>query len=81
MKVNAVVCCDCGDTVFSRAGHDMRECGCGSLAVDGGFGYVKISGVGHKLTVIDIPQTRDELYCDWNERKDKYGLIKGAKKR
>ena len=42
MKVQAIVCPKCGDTLFSRARHDFRYCSCGEVAVDGGFDYVRI---------------------------------------
>jgi len=78
MKVNAIKCKLCGDTIFSRTVHDYRRCGCGSCAIDGGFNYCKI--VGHRCdfddAVVEVEQTRAQLFDDWNEMKDQYGLIK-----
>ena len=79
--VAGVMCKQCGDLVFSRARHDYRKCTCGSIAVDGGFDYMRIIGeeenVG-QINTFEIKQTKKELFADWNSGKNKYGIIKGA---
>lgn len=84
MKVIALKCKDCGDTIYSRAKHDFRRCSCESCAIDGGQDdYVKISGFpdAYELITVDIKHvTLKMLIYDWNYSKDKYGLIKGKKK-
>lgn len=78
-RVSCIKCEKCGDTIYSRAHHDYHSCSCGNLSIDGGFEYVSIgwkSGeippeVFHKY----IQATRQELYDDWNFRKDKFGKI------
>lgn len=80
MKVNAVRCRECGDTIYSRARHDFRECSCGSSFVDGGSFYLRYGGCASAPFEIDIKVTDErELYKDWNNSKDKFGLIKGIK--
>lgn len=78
MKINAYKCKECGDIIYSRARHDMRYCSCGNIFVDGGFDYfrggAKISGP--ESADIDIDITKQELFDDWNNRTDKYGIIK-----
>jgi hypothetical protein len=78
MKINAIQCDKCGDIVFSRARHDMRWCNCGEVAIDGGFDYTKISYItsSPKRVEIEVNATKAELYNDWNNRIDDYGLIK-----
>lgn len=77
MKVNAIKCLDCGDTVFSRARHDFRWCSCKKCAIDGGFEYTKINFIIPPEQVeIEIEQTKKELYDDWNYSINKFGLIK-----
>ena len=39
-----IKCKKCGDIIWSKHRHDMAWCKCGSVAVDGGSDYVKISG-------------------------------------
>jgi len=84
MKVSAIKCPICKDIVFSRARHDYRSCTCGYCAIDGGFSYKKVSwgspashGGGEPPIDLDIEvdATQQELFDDWNHRKDKYGLI------
>ena len=79
MKVFAIKCKKCGDTVYSRATHDFRWCSCKSAAIDGGQeDYVKITGEPENIESmqINIDETREMLYNDWNKRIDKLGIIK-----
>ena len=80
-KVNAIKCLKCGDTIYSRAGHDFRQCSCGECFIDGGFEYVRIGGdeKNWKSKKINVNATKKELYDDWNTRTDKFGKIKGDK--
>ena len=78
MKINAVKCSKCGDTIFSRARHDMRECSCGSLSIDGGFDYCKVNfnpDVPHESVTLDLDIEKKELYNDYNFGIDNFGLI------
>lgn len=80
LKVKAITCRKCNCTIFSRARHDYRNCECGAIAIDGGFDYIKINGNPSDIKEwkpIEIEQTVEELYKDWAEKTDKYGLIKG----
>lgn len=77
IKVNAVKCKECGDTIYSRARHDFRECSCGSSFIDGGSFYIRYGGMASPPFEIDVNVADDkELYNDWNLSRDKYGLIK-----
>ena len=78
MKGRAVVCNECGDTIFSRTRHDFHYCSCGLAAIDGGRNYIRIMGNinNWEIKEIEIPQTEAELYNDWLTRNDKYGIIK-----
>lgn len=78
MKVGAIKCKKCGDTIFSRARHDMRFCSCESVSVDGGFDYMKISGKPFNVesVVIEIDSNERELYNDYIKVINKFGLIK-----
>ena len=82
MKVTAIRCPQCGDTVFSRAQHDFRTCSCGSVFMDGGleysrYGFLKEGFKNPEIVTVEINQTPQELYDDWNTRTDKYGIITG----
>lgn len=83
MKVTAIKCPKCKDTVYSRARHDYRSCTCGSVSIDGGQeDYIRVSGanrtfeldLGHKIS-------KQDIYDDWNKSIDKLGLVKGKKTR
>lgn len=79
-EVVSVKCPKCKDTVYSRTRHDMRFCTCESISIDGGFDYVKVSNSINKpikTKKLLIPYTKEELYIDWNYRRDNLGLIKG----
>ena len=82
--VGALQCSVCNDIIYSRAGHDFRECSCGSCFVDGGREYFR-GGFDPeydepKSLKIKINTTQQKLFNDWNYGNDKYGLIKKGKK-
>lgn len=83
-RVSTVTCSQCGEEIYSRARHDFRYCKCGGISVDGGFDYLKYGWsekwVKPVVRVRYINASRDTIIRDWNERKDKLGVIakKGA---
>lgn len=81
LKVKGVVCLKCRDFIFSRAGHDFHRCTCKAVAVDGGLDYVRVCGNGKDFNYIEVvlDVSPEELYVDWNEHQDKFGVIKNFK--
>ena len=79
MRVKAIRCRKCGDTIFSRCRHDFRRCSCKAVAIDGGFDYTQITGDKYKEVTVSIPQTVEQLHNDWNRWEDSFGLIRGKK--
>lgn len=41
MIVEAIICPDCQDLVWSRYTHDFRVCKCGAVFIDGGRDYTR----------------------------------------
>jgi len=92
MKIKAYQCLKCKDTIYSRATHDFHWCSCRSIAIDGGFQYMKLSFPGGCYTdhvverEIEVLPGREPtevitmLYNDWNTNKNKYGVIKSKEK-
>ena len=78
IKVNAIQCPNCKDVVYSRARHDMRYCGCGEVAIDGGFDYNRVAfrGIFPASFEIEVDADKNTLYSDWNKETNKFGLIK-----
>ena len=78
MKIQAIQCKKCKDIIYSRAHHDFHWCSCESVAVDGGFDYLRICGneKNYKIITINVKATKRELYDDWNHGIDKFGIIK-----
>jgi hypothetical protein len=76
--VTAAICPDCKDEIFSRTRHDFRSCSCGKTSIDGGFDYTKLifEKTSPKLVKLMIPATKRELFDDWNNSTDNYGIIK-----
>ena len=87
MKVNAIKCKGCGDIIYSRAIHDFHWCSCHKCAVDGGFDYFKIVGNREDWETVDMDvlpylstsEAMRALYDDWNNKTEKYGLVKEQK--
>lgn len=76
MKIKAIRCPKCRDVIYSRARHDCRQCGCGFVAIDGGFDYLKVS-MKTPLNLIVVGQFPpekediDTLELDLDVTKDK----------
>lgn len=81
MKINAIICPYCKDTIYSRAVHDFHYCSCGKVAIDGGREYERAiyKDIFPERIEIEIDATIKELYDDWSYRKDKYGIIRKEK--
>jgi hypothetical protein len=74
-----VKCHRCGELIYSRARHDFHYCHCGSVAVDGGRDYLKVTANDGEWSTQDLTLagiTEKELFDDWNERRDEHGWIK-----
>lgn len=80
MKVTAIKCPKCGDTIFSRANHDYHNCTCRTVAIDGGPSYIRCCWdptiEPPEPFEIEVDATREELYQDWNTSTNKFGIIK-----
>jgi len=78
-QVTAIKCPKCGDVIFSRARHDCHSCSCGTISIDGGFDYTRVlfsPGIEPpKPFNLEVEQTREEIYLDWNLSIDKFGVI------
>lgn len=82
LNVSAVQCPKCLDVIFSRARHDFRRCSCGAVGIDGGRDYTKVayqvkSPTPLRLELVGVSDT--DLFNDWNQQADKFGLIKTVK--
>lgn len=79
--VQTITCPKCKAEIYSRARHDFRPCKCGAVFIDGGFDYIRYGynpPLSHKDIVVRkrfVKASRLELYKDWNERKDRYGVV------
>ena len=80
MLVRAVHCEECNTTVYSRASEDLRECQCGRVRVYGGFlSHFKYDIMGkktkYKTIKMEIQATPEDLYDDYENMEDKFGLV------
>lgn len=61
---NAVECKECGYYIRSRNRHDTVTCKCGSVSIDGGSWYTKLSGdfnnVISRIELYDDVEVKDE---------------------
>lgn len=81
-RVNTVTCPKCEVEIYSRAHHDFHSCYCGETMIDGGFDYLRFLAKDLSLVVKKVRYvnaTKQELYDDWNTRKDKFGFIQRSK--
>lgn len=77
IKVNAVICPKCNQIIYSRYRYDYRSCKCGEIAIDGGFDYLKIVFKNNFPRIVKkiVRATEEELYVDWKDGKNKFGVI------
>lgn len=47
IKMGAIKCLLCGDTVYSRTNHDFKRCYCGNVFMDGGPVFRNNESNGH----------------------------------
>ncbi|MCP3924969.1 MAG: hypothetical protein GY714_20520 [Desulfobacterales bacterium] len=79
--VNALHCFNCDSIVFSRAIDDIKACSCKSVFIKGGREQSKIrieAGAVYENISYEIFVSDEELFNDWNNKNNKYGLIKKA---
>lgn len=78
-EVQALKCPKCKDVIFSRARHDFHSCSCGAVSVDGGFDYFRCQWAldieEPESLKINLKQTQDQLYRDWNLNINRFGII------
>lgn len=82
MRIKAIVCEGCGDTVYSRTEEDWRECNCGAVSTTGGQAYTKYEmheKTSYKKVIINVDTSAEILYNDWKDMLDVYGLIRGQR--
>ena len=78
LTIKAIECQECGDVIYSRTHQDFRQCTCGSISVSGGLQYFKYDtgpASTFKIKKIQVNATITELYEDYNQMTDEYGLI------
>jgi hypothetical protein len=78
MRLKAIHCKSCNEVLYSRAQHDFRECSCGYVNVNGGQHYFKYGhapGAEFSVTEIDVDVSLSDLYDDWNDMADNYGVV------
>ena len=79
MKLTAIKCPQCGDTLYARCDEDIRQCSCKSSGIDKRRIVWQPEIARPQLVDIELDTTRDVLYDDWNEDKNEYGLIKAER--
>lgn len=78
--IKVITCPRCNTTIYSRAHHDFHSCLCKAYSIDGGFEYTRIcfppdAEKGPECFEIEVDATKQELYDDWNNSLNKFGII------
>jgi hypothetical protein len=80
MQVQCIQCPKCLDILYSRARHDFRMCSCDSVYIDGGFEYMRYGGDVEPIRLQKrIKADKFQLFDDWDNGQDEFGLIKTEK--
>ena len=72
-------CKECNTIIYSRTEGDVRRCDCGRVMVSGGQGHFKYdvyTNPEYEIKKINVDASLIELYEDWHNNDDEYGLIK-----
>jgi len=77
-----LICNNCGNGLYARCDGDVRECTCGNATIKNVNGLVMYKSVdGHvDVTTVEVKQDEFTLIEDFEEMKDRFGLIKDGKK-
>jgi len=84
MEVFGIICPNCMQFVYSRAGHDFITCDCGRCSVDGGQDGMctRVCADMDKLGIapvtiwVELNVDQAQLYTDWNHQANAYGHLK-----
>jgi len=79
MRIKAIQCEFCKNIVYSRTQEDSRQCDCGGVGAAGGQEYTKFHtapNIKGKKVNLNIDITFLELYNDWRDMVDSYGIIR-----
>jgi hypothetical protein len=64
---NSIQCKKCGEIISSFSTHDFKYCLCHSVAVDGGFEYMRVTGSPVDYTDLSIFEDKDGVIGTINE--------------
>lgn len=81
MKIDVAICKYCNIGVFVRAPGDVRQCDCGNVEISD-EGVLVRQGVDSYKVEYNVPckKSKAELAADFNECRDKLGLVRQADK-
>lgn len=82
MTVQLVICDSCGNGVYTRCVGDSRSCSCGSISVtQDSFGFNRIESIdSYTTTDVEIKQSEESLYVDFEDANDKFGVVNDGNK-
>ena len=77
LDIHGVRCSKCEAVIYSRAHYDMHYCLCGDIYIDGGFEYMRVGwkDILPAQVKFSLDITKKELYEDWNQKTDVYGVM------
>jgi len=79
MRVKAIRCLMCYETIFSRALDDFKRCSCGNITIDGGLNNTKISFMHkeyYEYINLYVESSKKKLYQDWKNHQDNFGTVR-----
>lgn len=81
MMIDVAICKYCNIGVFVRAPGDVRQCDCGNVEMSDEGVLVRQAVDSYKVEYnVPCKKTKAELATDFNECRDKLGLIRQADK-
>lgn len=67
---NSIQCRKCGEIISSFSTHDFKYCSCHSVAVDGGFEYMRVTGDLENYIDLSIFEDKDGVIGTVNEANE-----------
>ena len=59
--VDGIICPECEEAIWSRSGHDWRQCSCTACFIDGGRRYTRVGGPLDKIVSCRIDPSTNEV--------------------
>ena len=79
--IDVAICLNCDTGVYLRTSGDVRSCDCGNITMEEDGTLIREGEYSYRMELnVPFKKTAEELAADFEECKDKFGLLRSAVK-